>query len=172
MIDLRANSGGLLTQAVAAARLLVPRGAAVVTLCKPSRSVKTYRRRWYHRAYPTPNLVVLVDRKTASAAEIFAGALAASGRALIVGTPTYGKGSSQALVYMSDGSAVSKHGRIRQPPAAQCCACRRFASLYTRCASAPRGWISPTVLNLMSSGAGVPDGSGIASWIGSRWLGP
>ena len=51
-------------------------------------------------------LVVLVDEQSASAAEVFAGALRASGEAVIVGTRTFGKGASQALTYMSDGSAL------------------------------------------------------------------
>jgi C-terminal processing protease CtpA/Prc len=51
--------------------------------------------------------VVLVDRASASSAEVFAGALAQSGGALVVGQCTYGKGSSQAVVYQSDGHAVS-----------------------------------------------------------------
>ncbi|KAL1514511.1 hypothetical protein AB1Y20_003610 [Prymnesium parvum] len=110
VIDVRCNEGGLLPEAVAAARMFLPRGATVLSLWKPKRKVHTYRRRWYHRGELStrsiPPLYVLVDENSASAAEIFAGALGASGRAVVIGTATYGKGASQALAYMSDGSAV------------------------------------------------------------------
>ena len=105
---------GLLPEAVAAARMLLPRGSSVLTLWKHQRKVRTYRRRWYHggethgrpAAAADPTLFVLVDENSASAAEIFAGALRANGNAVVIGTSTYGKGASQALAYMSDGSAI------------------------------------------------------------------
>ncbi|HSY80636.1 MAG TPA: S41 family peptidase, partial [Gemmatimonadaceae bacterium] len=51
-------------------------------------------------------LVVLVDRGTASAAEIVAGALQDHDRAVLVGTPTYGKGSAQSLIQIDGGGAL------------------------------------------------------------------
>ena len=54
-----------------------------------------------------PLLVALVDERSASAAEIFAAALYHSGRAVVLGRRTFGKGTSQALVYQSDGGALS-----------------------------------------------------------------
>lgn len=117
VFDLRGNEGGLLPEAISACRMLLPRGAHILSLCKaaPPRVVKSYHRRWFHRSElpgvnkrrDHPPYVVLVDRASASSAEVFAGALAQSGGALVVGQCTYGKGSSQAVVYQSDGHAVS-----------------------------------------------------------------
>ena len=82
------------------------------TLGAPSsmRTVRCYRRRWWHRsalprplrAADAPPLIVLVNRRSASAAEVLAAALAHSGRAVLVGKRTFGKGVSQALVYQRD----------------------------------------------------------------------
>ena len=68
-------------------------------------------------------LVVLVNDASASSAEVFAGALAHAGGAQVIGTRTYGKGSSQAVCYQTDGYAVSftaytltvgkRHGHVR-----------------------------------------------------------
>mgnify|MGYP001016437511 FL=1 len=51
-------------------------------------------------------MVVLINRGTASAAEILAGALQAHGRALVVGSPSYGKDSIQLVFSLSDGSSL------------------------------------------------------------------
>lgn len=117
VFDLRGNEGGLLPEAIDACRMLLPSGAHILSLCKtcPPRVVKSFHRRWYHRSeLPASRAharghpyVVLVNRASASSAEIFAGALAHSGGALVVGQRTYGKGSSQAVVYQTDGHAVS-----------------------------------------------------------------
>ena len=56
-----------------------------------------------HRA---PPILVLVNERTASAAEVLAAALRHSGRAVLVGSRTFGKGMSQALVYQRDGAAL------------------------------------------------------------------
>ena len=141
VFDLRGNEGGLLPEAIAACRMLIPSGGHVVSLRKeaPPRVAKAYRKRWYHRSElpshlsrtsatrmtaarvspssppspPSPpygkgaSLVVLVNGASASSAEVFAGALAHAAGALVVGTRTYGKGSSQAVVYQHDGCAAS-----------------------------------------------------------------
>jgi carboxyl-terminal processing protease len=51
-------------------------------------------------------LILLVDRNTASAAEVFAAALQENGRALVVGETTYGKGLVQTIARLQDGSAL------------------------------------------------------------------
>lgn len=61
---------GLLPEAVAAARMFLPRGATVLTLCKPSHRVCTFRCRWYHRreiSFRNRRLFILVDENSASA---------------------------------------------------------------------------------------------------------
>lgn len=116
VIDLRDNDGGLLTAAVASARMLLPAGCHLLSLQKsaPPRTLRVFRRRWYHRsalppalrARDAPPILVLVNERTASAAEVLAAALQHSGRAVLVGGRTFGKGMSQALVYQRDGAAL------------------------------------------------------------------
>ena len=116
VIDLRDNDGGLLTAAVSSARMLLPAGSHLLSLQKsaPPRTLRAFRRRWYHRsalppalrARDAPPILVLVNERTASAAEVLAAALRHSGRAVLVGGRTFGKGMSQALVYQRDGAAL------------------------------------------------------------------
>lgn len=116
VIDLRDNDGGLLTAAVSSARMLLPAGSHLLSLQKsaPPRTLRAFRRRWYHRsalppalrASDAPPILVLVNERTASAAEVLAAALRHSGRAVLVGGRTFGKGMSQALVYQRDGAAL------------------------------------------------------------------
>lgn len=103
VLDLRGNPGGLLSEGVALAGDFLS-GGPVVTL--------------YGRSIPTQvldaplggdlstPLVVLVDGGTASAAEVVAGALQDRGRAVLVGSRTFGKGSVQEPIQLSDGSAI------------------------------------------------------------------
>ena len=191
VFDLRGNEGGLLPEAIAACRMLLPAGGHVVSLRKeaPPQVAHAYHRRWWHRCElpfriitmadaadgeastssaadeashaaraegrrralashagppPAPTgaegdgeegtgagaaggralsddewggvrhmpgtcapLVVLVNDASASSAEVFAGALAHAGGAQVIGQRTYGKGSSQAVVYQRDGYAIS-----------------------------------------------------------------
>ncbi len=107
VLDLRFNPGGLLGSAVEVAGEFLPPGALVAyTEGRSSLS----RRRYLVpqgggpvRTYP---VVVLVNGSSASGAEIVAGALKDTGRALVVGETTFGKGSVQSVVSLPDGSAV------------------------------------------------------------------
>ncbi|MDX8431054.1 MAG: S41 family peptidase [Candidatus Algichlamydia australiensis] len=104
ILDLRGNAGGLLPQAAAVSGLFLKKG--IVCAIKDS-SGKIQRLRNYS---DTPvwdgPLTVLVNRGSASASEIVAGALKDYGRALIMGDQTYGKGSYQVFTF--DGSNPSK----------------------------------------------------------------
>ena len=98
VIDLRTNPGGLLTQGVRVTDLFLNPGQKIVSmrgrLPEANRAyADTARQRW-----PQLPLIVLVDGRSASAAEIVAGALQDHDRAVIVGTPTYGKGSAQSVI--------------------------------------------------------------------------
>lgn len=107
VIDLRFNPGGLLSGAVEVAGEFLPGGALVAYT--EGRSAAAQRRYLapgkgrQARAYP---VAVLVNGSSASGAEIVAGALKDSGRALLVGETTFGKGSVQSVVSLPDGSAL------------------------------------------------------------------
>jgi carboxyl-terminal processing protease len=96
VIDLRGCPGGELTAALELAGDFLEEGSVLVVATDDDGDETVHRARG-GALYKFP-LVVLVDRRTASAAEVFAGALQAHGRAFIVGEPSYGKGSAQALL--------------------------------------------------------------------------
>ncbi|MGE8173299.1 carboxy terminal-processing peptidase [Erwinia amylovora] len=93
VIDLRTNGGGALTEAVSLSGLFIP-GGPVVQVRENNRKVRQDSDNDGVTYYKGP-LVVLVDRFSASASEIFAAAMQDYGRALIVGEPTFGKGTVQ-----------------------------------------------------------------------------
>lgn len=93
IIDLRANGGGALTEAVSLSGLFIPSGP-VVQVRDNNGKIRQDSDNDGIVYYKGP-LVVLVDRFSASASEIFAAAMQDYGRALIVGEPTFGKGTVQ-----------------------------------------------------------------------------
>jgi len=106
VLDLRNNPGGLLDQAVAVSDRFLPGNLTIVTTRgREGKNVTEERShdRDTERPYP---LVVLCNAGSASAAEIVAGALQDHGRALILGTPTFGKGSVQTVIELEDGSGL------------------------------------------------------------------
>lgn len=104
ILDLRDNPGGLLAQAVAVASLFIERGTIVTTRGR-SQPTTVYTALGDAIAPKIP-MVVLVDRGTASSAEIVTGALKDRGRAKVVGTHTFGKGVFQELMPLPDGGAL------------------------------------------------------------------
>lgn len=106
ILDLRSNPGGLLEQGVAVAGLFLDRGDRIVsTRGRDSADTRVYSDSSAQR-WPGLSIVVLVDDNTASAAEVVAGALQDHDRAIVMGQPTYGKGSVQHLYPVPDGGAV------------------------------------------------------------------
>jgi carboxyl-terminal processing protease len=106
VLDLRNNPGGLLEQAVAVSDRFLPGNLTIVTTRgRGARSTDEAKSRDRDTEKPYP-VVVLVNGGSASAAEIVAGALQDHGRALIVGTPTFGKGSVQTVIELEDGSGL------------------------------------------------------------------
>lgn len=100
VLDLRGNTGGLFEEGVRAASLFLPRGVVVSSLVgRGGSDVQPHRAR--HSRWSDLPLTVLVDERTASAAEVIAAALHDHGRALLVGTPTYGKGVVQRVLRLS-----------------------------------------------------------------------
>jgi len=106
ILDVRGNPGGLLHEAVAVCDLFLDKGTLIV-------GVKG-RSRWTGREYFSTEgdffngkpVAILVDHGSASAAEILAGALKYSDRAILVGDTTYGKGLVQEYDYLYDGSGI------------------------------------------------------------------
>ncbi len=106
VLDLRNNPGGLLRSAIEVAQHFLPRGALVVyTQGRDERQRQTFNARRTGRYQDLP-MVILVNRGTASAAEIVAGALQDHGRAMLIGEQTFGKGSVQTVLPLQDGSAI------------------------------------------------------------------
>lgn len=104
VLDLRGNPGGLLDEGVAVSDLFLPEGAEVVsTRSRVASENETYTAPGAE-VYPDLPLVVMVNRYSASASEIVAGALQDQDRALVVGTPTFGKGSVQSLFRLPAGN--------------------------------------------------------------------
>lgn len=106
ILDLRSSPGGLLEQGVQMADLFLKRGEVVArTKGRDSTENRTYTDTTASR-WPTLPMSVLVDDKTASAAEVVAGALQDHDRAVILGEPTFGKGSVQHVFPVPGGGAV------------------------------------------------------------------
>jgi carboxyl-terminal processing protease len=105
IIDLRTNPGGLLTEAVNVADQFLDSGVIVSTRGRiPSQDmIFKATPRMTAGTYP---VIVLVNQGTASASEIVAGALQDQHRALILGTPTFGKGSVQTIMPLEDKGAL------------------------------------------------------------------
>ncbi len=98
VLDLRTNPGGLLNQGVRVSDLFLNPGQKIVSMRgRLPEANREYADSAVQR-WPQLPLVVLVDGRSASAAEIVAGALQDHDRAVLVGTPTYGKGSAQSVI--------------------------------------------------------------------------
>lgn len=105
VIDLRANPGGLLDQAIEVSDAFLARGEIVSQRGRGKESIERYFARTDDLSGGKP-IVVLVDEGSASAAEIVAGALQDSRRAVIVGERTFGKGSVQTLIPLSSDTGL------------------------------------------------------------------
>lgn len=119
ILDLRNNPGGLLSQSIQVADLFLDSGLIVSTRGREhSRDITaSARKNATRRAYP---MVVLVNGGTASAAEIVAGALKDNKRAVILGSRTFGKGSVQTILPLSDGSGLRLTTALYYTPSGTC----------------------------------------------------
>jgi carboxyl-terminal processing protease len=106
VLDLRGNPGGLLEEGIGVSDLFLPPGTSVVeTRGRAAGQDETYNARGQEIFEGIP-VVVLVDGSSASASEIVAGALQDHDRALVIGMPTFGKGSVQTLYRLSGGNVL------------------------------------------------------------------
>jgi carboxyl-terminal processing protease len=106
ILDLRGNPGGLLNQSVKVATHFLYRSLMFVyTQGRKKSDYKEYRAQYKNSLLHMP-VVILINRHSASASEIVAGALRDSGKALIIGENSYGKGSVQTIFRISNGSGL------------------------------------------------------------------
>ncbi|MEX0732055.1 MAG: carboxy terminal-processing peptidase [Aquisalimonadaceae bacterium] len=113
VIDLRGNAGGSLQEAADLTGLFIPRGP-IVQIRRSDGNTEVLRDRDTDIAYDGP-LAVMIDRFSASASEIFAGAIQDYGRGLLLGEQTFGKGTVQTLVDLNrfTNDPGSEAGRLK-----------------------------------------------------------
>lgn len=106
ILDLRNDPGGLLNSAVDVTDQFLPKGKLVVYIKGRKGEKIEYFTEGRSKAYTDIPMVVLVNQGSASASEIVAGALKDWNRAIIIGTQTFGKGSVQSVVPLSNGAGL------------------------------------------------------------------
>ncbi|MEK7579063.1 MAG: S41 family peptidase [Patescibacteria group bacterium] len=107
ILDVRGNPGGFLDAAVSIASYFVPQGEVVVRESMDGKGEeKVHRSKGYKAGILPQKMVVLVDKGSASAAEILAGALSEHEIATLIGEQTFGKGSVQELVSVTPNTAL------------------------------------------------------------------
>ena len=107
IIDLRGNPGGYLNAAVDMASWFLPEGKVVVTEDYGKKQSPTVHRTHGHQVFKDDfTFVILVDRGSASASEILAGALHDYHKATLIGTRTFGKGSVQELIPITKDTSL------------------------------------------------------------------
>lgn len=116
ILDLRNNPGGLFDEAIKVGEMIVPAGEITRVVDREGEILQSHSSEAEPGDYP---MVVLVNEYSASAAEIIAGALQDHERALLVGTPTFGKASVQYLQNLSDGGALRYTIALYQTPGGQ-----------------------------------------------------
>jgi carboxyl-terminal processing protease len=105
ILDLRNNGGGLLNQAIKVSDLFLEEGKILSIKGRNKKNTKEYMANPDMVSHKYP-MVVLINGGSASASEIVAGALQDQKRALILGTPSFGKGSVQTVETLRDGSGL------------------------------------------------------------------
>ncbi len=115
VLDLRGNPGGLLDQSVTVASQFLDGGTIATTIGRNPESFQYFAAPADHHAETLP-LIVLVNGGSASASEIVASALQDAGRAVVVGTASYGKGTVQTVLRTSnDGELTVTWARLISP---------------------------------------------------------
>jgi carboxyl-terminal processing protease len=115
VLDLRSNPGGLLDQAVSLADLFIAKGPIIATVGRHPASHQYFGASG-HSIEPHTPMVVLVNGGSASASEIVAGALQDVGRAVVIGSSSYGKGTVQTVMHLpNDGELTLTWARLVTP---------------------------------------------------------
>ena len=105
ILDLRNNPGGLLSQAIKISDAFLDSGEIVSTKGRDPRDIKVYNSKKGDEINGKP-LIVLINQGSASASEIVAGALKDHKRAIVVGEKSFGKGSVQSIMPLSNGGGL------------------------------------------------------------------
>ncbi len=106
IIDVRNNPGGLLTSAIDISSKFLKTGKVIVSTKSRDKSESTYKSLPFQKKYLDIPIVVLINKGSASGSEIVAAALRENSRAVLLGETTFGKGSVQTIIPLSDGSAM------------------------------------------------------------------
>ncbi|ERN12939.1 hypothetical protein AMTRI_Chr07g27190 [Amborella trichopoda] len=106
VLDLRNNSGGLFPEGIEIAKIWLQKGV-IVYICDSQGVRDIYEADGSKAVAASEPLAVLVNKGTASASEILAGALKDNNRAVLFGEPTFGKGKIQSVFELSDGSGLA-----------------------------------------------------------------
>ena len=104
ILDIRSNPGGLLTNAISISDMFLPSGYIVSTV---DRDGYKETQKAFERIVTDKPLVVLIDGGSASASEILSGALKDNGRAVLIGTKSFGKGLVQEINRLPGGSGIN-----------------------------------------------------------------
>jgi carboxyl-terminal processing protease len=106
VLDMRGNSGGVLGQSIKVADLFLARGRISETRGRHPDSLQSYDASGHDMAYGRP-VIVLIDGKSASAAEVTAAALQDRGRAIVLGTSSFGKGTVQTVIRLPNEGEIT-----------------------------------------------------------------
>ena len=117
IFDMRNNGGGLLDSVVDILDYLLPEGTVVYTMDKAGNREDYTSDAANYKSIP---MTVLVNGNTASAAEIFTGAIRDFEYGTIIGTQTFGKGIVQSTIPLTDGSAVKLTTQTYYTPSGEC----------------------------------------------------
>lgn len=106
IIDVRNNPGGLLNSAIDISSKFLAEGMTVVSTDSRTEEKRIYKSGPFGKKYLDIPIIVLVNKGSASGSEILAAALRENNRAILLGETTFGKGSVQTILPLSDGSAL------------------------------------------------------------------
>ncbi|MFI3247982.1 MAG: S41 family peptidase [Rikenellaceae bacterium] len=105
ILDLRGNKGGLVTEAIKSANLFLKKNTPIFKRNRRGKNTTTHTTQYDGELLST-NLVIIIDRESASASEIVAGAMQSNKRATIVGERSFGKGLIISPFTLPDGSVI------------------------------------------------------------------
>ncbi len=120
ILDLRSNPGGVLQSAVNVSDIFLDKGKSIVSIRGRSEQAKADFQSTRDPVYPTKPITVLINRISASASEIVAGAIQDHDRGILLGDTTYGKGLVQSVVPLSPSTALKITTAKYYTPSGRC----------------------------------------------------